>query len=425
MKSKIKILLITGSFPPAFAPRMGFLCKHIAQHTNWSVDCLCSNRNGTGSHAATFVHLDGYVRDLYMYKRDDGIHEVTIREILRKIFIPKYFFLFLGKIIYRLLGVGFSLGVKRIIRELHAEGGHYDLILTSSGGDRVYEYGQYATELFKCPIIHDFRDILEQEIRNNGGRKVTLGQKVRLGLRNKAIKKASWITCVTRGQYDILKEFNSNISLIHNGYDPNIFSPCMPVRTKNFNIIYVGSIYNGQYPIELVCESLIAFCQKHSDVNVLFYSPALTFNENILPLVGKSSVSQQFVCMETRPQTEMKAVIETSSVLLGMLYTRQGGVECISSKIYEYLVSNRPILFVKNKSFEKLEVIEIITDTNAGAVVDSKTDAIEFLEKKYQEWVERGVVAGTTIEKEIIKFSRATEGDEYIQLIKSVLNHQC
>lgn len=420
MESKIKILLITGSFPPAFAPRMGFLCKHIAQHTNWNIDCLCSNRKGTGSHAATFSHLEGYVKDVYMYKRDDGIYDVGLAEILKNIYLPKYMYLFFAKVFYHIFKRGLSFGVRSAIRGLYLKGKNYDLILTSSGGDRVYEYGQYAAKLFKCPVIHDFRDIMEQECGKNID-KIGWQRKALLTLRNRAIRNAEQVVCTTRGQYSVLKSYNPRISLIHNGYDPEIFSPCKPMKTNTFNIVYIGSIYRGQYPIELVCDAFATFCGKHNDANVLFYSPQQVFDANILPLIEKSNALNQFICMKTCQQTEMGNVFKKASVLLAMLYTRQGGVECISSKVYEYLASNRPILYVKNEISQQLEVADILQKANAGTIVKTKEGILGFLEQKYCEWKKNAVVEGTTIKGEALKYSRSSECDEYIKLINNTI----
>lgn len=420
MKSNVKILLITGSFPPAFAPRMGFLCKHIAKHTNWTIDCLCSNRKTTGSHAAVFSHLDGYVKDIYMYKNDDGVNEVDLKTILKYVYSPKYLYLLFLKVFYRIFGRGLNLGVRKIIRKIYSQGKSYDLILTSSGGDRVYEHGKYAARLFKCPIIHDFRDIMEQVWTND---KIGWQRKAILTLRNRAISNADQVVCTTRGQYNVLKKYNPRITLIHNGYDPEIFYPCKPVKTNTFDIVYIGSIYTGHCPIELVCDALITFCEKHKDANVLFYSLRQVFDANILPLIEYSHVSNQFLCMKTCQQTEMGTAFQKASVLLVMHHTIQGGVECISSKVYEYLASNRPILCVKNKISDYLEIVDIIQNTNAGVVVDSKEGILEFLEKKYDEWRRYGVVEGTTINEEVYKYSRASECDEYIELINNVVDN--
>ena len=419
MQSTYKVLLITGSFPPAFAPRMGFLCKHIAQKTNWEVDCLCCNRGELGSHAATFSHLDGFVKNVYMYKRDDGIHSITLNQVLKKLYNVKFVYILVAKIFYRVFHRGFNFGVKKVIRNLYAQRKQYDLILTSSGGDRVYEFGVYAAQLFKCPVIHDFRDILEQVILNNKSQKVSWQNKSLLRLRNTAISFAKRIVCVTRGQYDILKEYTSSISLIHNGYDSDIFSPCKVVRNDTFNIMYIGSIYHGQYPIEITCEAFVTFCKKHSDAQVLFYTQLESFEDEVRPLVEKCDESKQFIWVNPCPQAELSKEIEKASILLAL--HRQSPVECISSKVYEYLAVNRPILYIKNKVTQPLEIIDILQKTNAGAIAETQNEILDFLEDKYREWKQKGFVKGTTNIDEASKYSRTSECDEYIHLIKSVI----
>ena len=59
--------------------------------------------------------------------------------------------------------------------------------------------------------------------------------------RNRVLKKADYVTTISPWHVDILKQYNTNVELIYNGFDPELFYPEQK-KTEKFIITYTGRL---------------------------------------------------------------------------------------------------------------------------------------------------------------------------------------
>lgn len=418
----MKLLIITESFPPEFAPRMGYLCKWLQQNTSWIVNVVSEKRDGIGTHSRTFSHLQGFINKKYEFLYEDGVHKFSWKDVFKVVCIRKlkgrrWCALILSKIKYIFVKRAFDFDAKRAIK-MAAIDGPYDVILCSATANGVHRLGDYAAKLLKIPIIQDVRDVEEQRF--------TIGTKLpRYILNNRAIRtavfaKATKVVVTAQQQGELLKRLDPllNLQTIYNGYDPDVFEPLEPISHPTFDVVYVGAVYLKQnmHSLQKFLKALRVFRSLHNDSNdirVLFYSTQKTFQDSIVPIMQKEEV----YCVErVEPveQKELKGIFERTSVLL-----KFSNVGSISTKLYEYLAVNRPILSIRENV--QSEDDEILLQSGAGSVAYTIEDILNFLEVKYSEWKNSGYTRGTTDLEYISRFSRAKEAEEYEQLFNKVL----
>lgn len=415
------LLLITDSFPPAFAPRMGYLCKYLARNSEWAVTCVHAKINKRRTdHAATFSHLVGFVNKEYEYLWEDGIHVISLRQGFERLFrggfpIGEFVAFLLGKVWYKIFKYGFNLEAKSIVRRALTEG-TYDLILGSSGGARVYELAEYARRLSGLPLIQDFRDVSEERAQVvKGIRAAAL-----LACRNRCVERANSVVVTTKSHQCLLGKNNSKTILIHNGYDPDIFLRGVPEPGPEFVIVYVGSFYRDVSPIDIMIRGLCEFVSQpfvRGKAKAVFYSPESAYEKDIVPYVPES-LRSAVVNAPSVPQDRLCQVFRRASVLLTLSHIKLDTCGHITTKLFEYLASGRPILEVSSGLIGEEE--EILEDCRGGVIASSSNEIVRFLNGKFDEWMQTGVVANCGDEEKVSRFSRARECAEYLKLMEQV-----
>lgn len=398
MNNRPRLLLITDTFPPAFAPRMGYLCKYLKTVLRWQIVAVHAKASEK-SHASTFQHLCGYADQEFAYEMSDGIHGCSFWEKLRAVRCGDFGFgallAFVGsKVWYHLTGHALDWGPKKAVR-LALESFHPDVILGSSGtfGSGAYELAEYAGRISGIPVVQDWRDIAEEVSLEPQGKR---DRKSRL-VRDRCVRAAAINIAVMRSHCERLKSINENTELVYNGYDPSVFEPCKAARTDAFNLVYIGSMYPNLSRLDLLFEALQRFLNvvdKARDVRVLFYSSPSTFEHCVRPSVATGRETN-FQLMPSVPQSSLREeVLSNAAVLLTASNDAKGGIGAISTKVFEYLISDRPVLLVK--SGETSESADLVMRANAGIASSDVAKIVDFLCAKYDEWKKNGFVAGTT-----------------------------
>ncbi len=229
----MKILILCDMFPPAFGPRMGYLCKYM-KRAGWKPVVVTEQINDN-----TFSFL----------KEETPVTYVNFfrckRKILQKlewiyIFILDYFFHYKDKKMAK--------AASRLLEE-----GEYAGVLCSSYRAFPLPAARYVAEKYHLPLVIDLRDIVEQYASNEYiahsfhtfpwlDRKITaiFRQKL-LRDRNNALAKADQVTTISPWHVKELQTYNPNTELIYNGYDPEIFYPERH-QTSQFVITYTGRL---------------------------------------------------------------------------------------------------------------------------------------------------------------------------------------
>lgn len=216
-----KVLIICDLFPPAFGPRMGYLCKYLRNY-GWEPVVLTEMVEEN-----TFTFLASQCEAEY-------INYYTAKSpFTRK----------LQWISILLLDLCFGYKDIRMYKEARklVKNNKIDLVLCSSFRTFPLPAALKVATKYKLPLVVDLRDIIEQYTGDEfiahslpsllGLNRLFISVFKRKSLRdrNRVLKKADYVTTISPWHVDILKQYNTNIELIYNGFD-TAFVGCQHIQ---------------------------------------------------------------------------------------------------------------------------------------------------------------------------------------------------
>ena len=167
----------------------------------------------------------------------------------------------------------------------------------------------------------------------------------------KILKDANLITTPSRGfKKKLIKLHNSHIAVIPNGYLNINSSEKIKRQNKIFNVVFTGRIYEGKGH-NAIFEWTETFNVQNptifDKVLVSFYGP---FSSLLQSKIIELNLQKQFYKKEfKKDQKFIKFKKEANILMLFNWNANESGI--IPLKLYEYLITNRPIL-VTGKDFD-------------------------------------------------------------------------
>ena len=143
MKQQKKVLIICDLFPPAFGPRMGYLCKYLKPE-GWEPVVITENIKENASFQFLSSNCEVHYVDFYSTKNQ---FVRTIQWIFT--FIAEWCFGYKNRKMYR-------------IAKAIAENGKFDLILCSTFRLFPLPAAHKLAKELNLPLVADLRDIIEQ-----------------------------------------------------------------------------------------------------------------------------------------------------------------------------------------------------------------------------------------------------------------------
>lgn len=268
------------------------------------------------------------------------------------------------------------------------EGEHYDLVFCTTFSTFPLRAARDVAQHKHIPLHVDLRDVDEQvpgaqyqSHRNPWTRLFrTWYKRVNIRRRNRVLTAADSISTVSPWHVQFVRQFNANVHLIYNGYDPEQFF-FRPLSAPTFNIVYIGKIYEFQHPEPLFAR-IRELSQRYPAIRLELHTP----DHHSIPLTEVG---------ETYRRSSM-AIVLTDPSARGMMTT----------KFYEALGSEKPIICYP--SDEGL-LASTIDETHAG-IASSSLDAIEhFILSAYKEWQSVGYTRQPS--RDITRFSRLTQAE--------------
>lgn len=245
------------------------------------------------------------------------------------------------------------------------------------------------SECLKVPWIADFRDITEQEQGVDSSWRVQLLH-MRSNLRRKMlVQNASCLTSVSKFHCRTLQtKTGKSCDLIYNGYDTELFQPLAPLKSEKFKIVYMGRILSKS--IRNPClffkamDSLVSKGFIDEDkAEIYFYGVEL----NILQAIAGKFRSWKLCISPARVDyTAVSDILRNASILL--LLTERGRNGILTTKLFEYLAVERPILCVRTEP--ESEIAEIINEANAGYAGDDLDTVQDYILRCYNQWLDQG-----------------------------------
>ncbi|TYP74943.1 glycosyltransferase family 4 protein [Aquimarina intermedia] len=291
-----------------------------------------------------------------------------------------------------------------------------DILITTGPPHSVHLIGKELKKKIGLPWLADFRDPW-----------TTIGYHKKLKLSKRAAAKHKKLESAVLNAADRLlvtsyttaKEFktltNKPISVITNGYDEYNYSEVE--LDKNFTISHIGSLLSGRNPIQL-WQALYDLTIEDEDFAKFFK----------LQLIGATSpeVLESLQAIGLLMFIEDKGYVshqealklQKSSQVLLLIEIDSKETECIiPGKLFEYMVSKRPILAIGPKN---ADIRSIIMETETGSFFEYDSyNLIKEQLKKYFDLYQNQKLSTKPVGLE--KYSRKSLTQNLAQVLKQMI----
>jgi glycosyltransferase involved in cell wall biosynthesis len=411
-----KILIITEVFPPAFNPRMGYLAKFLPD-CGWEADIIThdvkkDNNYGflVGSNKIVRVQLkhtgtpEGFLQSTW-YILNSRRHFLSDRK-------------------------PFLQGIRKNFRKED-----YVAILVSVSWDLfVLEAGLTLSKKWGIPLLVDLRDIHEQkpcwiDLEDKSLKSLFLNyfngrlQKTKIKLRNRVLQSARAVTSVSPFHVETLSKYNHDVNLIYNGFDPDLFYPQKPEKTDIFTILYPGLVFteNIQNPT-LLFEAINRLDQEHiinlQSFRIRFYTPPSSRSElksnKMFSTVEKYIDFFDYVGFQEVPRLLNNCSI---ALVLSNIADEQGPKGVLTTKFYDYVGIERPVLCVRS---DEGILADTIRKANIGVAARTADEAYQFILEKWNEWKELGYTTVEVNRDFKQQFSRKAQARQFADIFERI-----
>ena len=412
----MKILLFADYFPPAFAPRMGYLVKYlvpIGYHFDIITSCDLKEKN--------FKSLVGINKIIRVSLEQDIIPKGPINRFLRLLLLKRK--LFIKK--------------KPFIQAALQLQNNYDLILVSTSWDMfVLSAAAEVSEKWKIPYVVDLRDIHEQnpEVPNPyiGVKKLLFSyfnnilENAILMERNRLLKTAGSVITVSPFHVEQLSRYNNKTSCIYNGFNNELFHKMTPFKSNIFSIVYTGSINSLELRNPEILFLTVAKLKNEklispSELKIAFYIPSYD-HSLIKNMACFLNISEYVEFNEYLSADSIPLLLNSSSILLVLsnISNKIGPKGVLTTKFFEYLGVEKPVLCVRS---DESILEEMIKKSNAGVAARTVEEAYDFIREKFEEWKEKGYTTVQVNQKYKKQFSRKEQAIQFAGIFESVIKN--
>jgi glycosyltransferase involved in cell wall biosynthesis len=205
-------------------------------------------------------------------------------------------------------------------------------------------------------------------------------------LEKKVLQKADLVISVSESnKLQLLKKSDANINVITNGFDESDFSDTSSKLDKKFTIAHIGTFMANRNP-DVLWEVLSELISENNDFKVDFELHLIGKTDaHILDLIHKKGLSD---CLRSTGSVTHKEAIQfqkNAQVLLITVNKTGDSKGMVTGKVFEYLVSGRPILAIGP---EDGDLAYILKDTRTGVISDfeNKIDLKKNIQTFYREY---------------------------------------
>ena len=309
----------------------------------------------------------------------------------------------------------------------------FDLIFCASYYYFPLRAACWLAEKYHKPLVVDLRDIAEQWGTTNyhthsfssigliNRIAQTCFTRINLYHRNKVLRKATAVTTVSPWHQQWLSQYNTHTHLIYNGYDERIYYQ-QSISSDTFQITFLGKYYphyrTCPIPLFHALKNLLNRYQIAPNKTIVnfyttnhglddFHAIAKEYGlENIVRLHGYISPKEAINKMQ---ESSIMMVLTTSCM-------PNGPYGMMGTKFYEILGIEKPCLCLVSDEGCLADAIE---KTNAGLAATTTEEVEQFILEKYHEWQERGFTRQPVKNKE--QFTRQHEAQQFEELFLQCL----
>jgi glycosyltransferase involved in cell wall biosynthesis len=418
----MKILILCDMFPPAFGPRMGYLCKYLTR-AGWEAAVLTEFIDDP-----TFAFLAGYVPVEYVrYYRAKG-------RIGRK---AEWLLLFLADFFFHYKDRKMARAGSRLLK-----GGGFEAILCSVYRSFPLPAARRLARRFGLPLIADMRDIVEQYPSHEyiarpprifpwlDRQIIRAFRRKLLRDRNRALREAACVVTVSPWHVERMKAYNPCVELIYNGYDPELFYP-RRIPAGQFRLTYTGRLVSLDVRNPECLFQGIRMLADAGEIDPEVFRLCWYTDEAsarwIRELAERYALSAWMDYSGYVLADEIPAILNQSSILLQLANKadEKGPKGIMSTKLFEAFAVEKPILLARSdESF--LE--ETIQRARAGIAACNADDVCRFVRHHFARWKEKGYTSVEPCREVTESFSRARQAEQFMQIISrhgKIPSHHC
>jgi glycosyltransferase involved in cell wall biosynthesis len=413
------VLLITWCFPPlnhTASKRSGCFAKYLPQY-GWRATVLCPEWTPDNC-----VYDPEYVKNIPDSVR---VHKVPYRSTEHLSLGPHLALKAYNFFFPHLIPYNWVHPAKEEISRIVAERTIDVIWSTFPGyGGLPHTLASWASKKWGIPWVADFRDIPEQMVRLIGEEKNDSLYRLRLitelPFEMKNIANAAEIVTVSQDLARRLsRRHRRRVHVIPNGFDPDDFHAPPKTAFPKFNMTFGGTLSiphrSNPRPVldafaRLIGKGLI---DPH-DVRLDFFG---VDPETLERAFSGNAYANLARCYQRVAAGEYIEKIQSSCILLQFASDRQKGI--ITSKIFEYLAADRPILSVPR---DNGCIDALLKETNAGIACTGIDEICDVLARWYLEWKATSTVISNARSEAIANYSRKKQTSDLSKLLDSITN---
>lgn len=211
---------------------------------------------------------------------------------------------------------------------------------------------------------------------------------------------------------------------VTNGYDPE--EAAAPEKPGRFDLVYTGTLYGNQQSFWVVCEAINELISEgeidREKVRVLYAGK----NGQLAQIMAEThGAAGYFTNLNEIPRYKVHELQRNAAILLQAAYNVAGDHCAWTGKMYEYMMSQKPIVYVVNgdipysfpsKYMERLGGICYEASRHEETYPGLK----EYIRSKYREWKETGNVSVVQDKDYVGKYSYDVIAEQVWEILNSL-----
>ena len=185
-------------------------------------------------------------------------------------------------------------------------------------------------------------------------------------LEQEVVSRADVVTVVGKSMQEEYSQYSDHVKVITNGYDKTIANQKIE-RDKKFSIAHIGLMNADRNPktlwtvLKKIGEERPEFLK---DLEIKLIGKV---SQEVLDSIRENGLDAQINLVGYVKHSEVQAMQQSTQILLLVVNNVPNAKGILTGKVFEYLMSKRPILAIGP---EDGDLAEIISQTNAGEIFD-------------------------------------------------------
>lgn len=291
-------------------------------------------------------------------------------------------------------------------------------IISSSSPATSHLIAKKLKVKYQVPWIADLRDLWTQHHYYRYGRFRFLLER---WLEKRTLSHADALVTVSKPLAHKLESLHVDkpIYSIPNGFEPDEFEKKEDALTDKFTITYTGGLYDGKQDPILLFQVLAKLIEENrlnpSKLQIRFYGPLQLW---LIQLIKQYNLNQVVKVSDRIPRDEVLKRQKESTILLLLNWNDPDEMGVYTSKVFEYLGAQRPILALGGPGGV---VKELLNETKAGINVSNAQMLKKLLISYYNEYMRTGTVVYKGLKSKIDKYTYQAMTQKFVHLLSSVI----